>query len=445
MPKVSRDSAPQRQEAGPVVDLRDELDGYTVSFTSLLEDIDATPFMKGLPDDRCQCPHWGYVFKGKMTARYADRDEVFEAGDACYIPPGHAATVANTVAKPLDGARRTWTTLEYRPSPRPVTDGPGRLAHSYGSEGHGAVTACPKSGRASEDGGGWHGGSRAGLERVGAVCLGGGRPLRDRAGGGDRGRDLGGSLSQNASAAKIADTLHEHRERLLVIAYLSIVYAASFLVYLCSLYNLLRGEHNHSRILGSLVLAGGVLFIALHAVSDIGINSFLGAKLTSVGPHHVQGVAYTLYLMTYGLDSVGDVFGSLAFAAGLLVIEPRPAALAWMGFDSRRDIVLPSRLRPWRRHRLVRASSRPHRVRAIPDLRTGEQCHLADARKRGPQPRARNQVDNYISGSGGAGTVTPVTHLSGRHLPPRPTSSRMSIPISNTRPKLNEAVFPARG
>ena len=49
MPKVSRDSAPQRQEAGPVVDLRDELDGYTVTFTSLLEDIDATPFMKGLP------------------------------------------------------------------------------------------------------------------------------------------------------------------------------------------------------------------------------------------------------------------------------------------------------------------------------------------------------------------------------------------------------------
>jgi hypothetical protein len=47
MPKVSRDSAPQRQDAGPVVDLRDELDGYTVSFTSLNEDIEATPFMKG--------------------------------------------------------------------------------------------------------------------------------------------------------------------------------------------------------------------------------------------------------------------------------------------------------------------------------------------------------------------------------------------------------------
>jgi hypothetical protein len=58
-------------------------------FTSVLEDIDSTPFMKGLPDDRCQCPHWGYVFKGKLTARYADRDEVFEVGDAFYTPPGH--------------------------------------------------------------------------------------------------------------------------------------------------------------------------------------------------------------------------------------------------------------------------------------------------------------------------------------------------------------------
>ena len=89
MPKVSKDGATHRQEAGPLVDLRDELDGFTAVFTTMLASIDATPFMKGLPDDRCQCPHWGYVFKGKMTARYADHDEVFEAGDAFYTPPGH--------------------------------------------------------------------------------------------------------------------------------------------------------------------------------------------------------------------------------------------------------------------------------------------------------------------------------------------------------------------
>jgi len=65
MPKVSKDSAPQREEAGPVVDLRDELDGYTVTFTSLVEDIDATPFMKGLPDDRCPVPALGLRHQGQ--------------------------------------------------------------------------------------------------------------------------------------------------------------------------------------------------------------------------------------------------------------------------------------------------------------------------------------------------------------------------------------------
>ena len=42
---------------------------------------------------------------------------------------------AATVAKPLNSTRHTWTTLEYRPSPQTPTDGPGRLAHSCGSEG----------------------------------------------------------------------------------------------------------------------------------------------------------------------------------------------------------------------------------------------------------------------------------------------------------------------
>jgi hypothetical protein len=89
MPKVSRDSATQVEEFGPVTDRSDEIEGYNVNFTSFHEDIDATPLMKGLPDDRCQCPHWGYVVSGKVTFRYADRDEIFEAGDAFYTPPGH--------------------------------------------------------------------------------------------------------------------------------------------------------------------------------------------------------------------------------------------------------------------------------------------------------------------------------------------------------------------
>jgi ribosomal protein L16 Arg81 hydroxylase len=60
-----------------------------VSFTSLLEDIDATPLLKGLPDDRCQC-RLGLRPQGQDERSVRrDHDEVFEAGDAFYTPPGH--------------------------------------------------------------------------------------------------------------------------------------------------------------------------------------------------------------------------------------------------------------------------------------------------------------------------------------------------------------------
>lgn len=90
MPKVSRGSASHVDDPGPVEDRHEDIDGYTVNFVTLRQDMDLAPLLKGLPDDRCQCPHWGYVFKGKLTWRFADHEEVFEAGDAFYVPPGHA-------------------------------------------------------------------------------------------------------------------------------------------------------------------------------------------------------------------------------------------------------------------------------------------------------------------------------------------------------------------
>ena len=44
---------------------------------------------KGLPGEVCPCPHWGYVFSGRITVAYADHDEAYEAGDAFYMSPGH--------------------------------------------------------------------------------------------------------------------------------------------------------------------------------------------------------------------------------------------------------------------------------------------------------------------------------------------------------------------
>ena len=61
-----------------------------VALENYTQRLDAAPFLKGLPDDRCQCPHWGYVLRGEMRVRYADSEETVRAGDAYYLAPGHA-------------------------------------------------------------------------------------------------------------------------------------------------------------------------------------------------------------------------------------------------------------------------------------------------------------------------------------------------------------------
>ena len=93
----------------------------------------------------------------------------------------------------------------------------------------------------------------------------------------------GVGVSQNDPAAKIANALYHHRGRQLVIVYLSVVYAATFPVYLSSLSGLLRRDTARPRFLGPLVLAGGMVFVALHAISDIGITGLLGASVVSAG------------------------------------------------------------------------------------------------------------------------------------------------------------------
>jgi hypothetical protein len=90
MPKVSKTTASNVKNFGVAEDRSEDLDGYTVNFVSILETHDLAPLLKALPGGNCSCPHWGYVLKGRMIVRYDDHEEVIEAGDAFYLPPGHA-------------------------------------------------------------------------------------------------------------------------------------------------------------------------------------------------------------------------------------------------------------------------------------------------------------------------------------------------------------------
>jgi len=94
MPKTSKSTASQVHVIEGVGEGRsEELDDYTVSFSSYTADHNSPAAFKGLPDDRCQARHWGYVLAGKVAFRYADREETFEAGDAFFAPPGHTPVV----------------------------------------------------------------------------------------------------------------------------------------------------------------------------------------------------------------------------------------------------------------------------------------------------------------------------------------------------------------
>ena len=71
--------------------------GLRATIISIPAGTDITPLLKGLPGDRCPCPHWGYVLKGGMRVTSADGEETFQAGDLFYMPPGHTVAVEQDV------------------------------------------------------------------------------------------------------------------------------------------------------------------------------------------------------------------------------------------------------------------------------------------------------------------------------------------------------------
>ena len=72
MTKVDKREIPDVIEAEGYEGRFAELDGYTVGFETYTADSDMAPLFKGLPDDRCEYPHWGVVLKGKLVYHYAD-------------------------------------------------------------------------------------------------------------------------------------------------------------------------------------------------------------------------------------------------------------------------------------------------------------------------------------------------------------------------------------
>ncbi|HET9650029.1 MAG TPA: cupin domain-containing protein [Microlunatus sp.] len=93
MPSASRSTTPAGIDLDIVEGRYAELDAYTVSFETFKQDLDVSPYFRGLPGDACTCTHLGYVTAGQITFRWPDHDEVYVEGDAYVAAPGHRPVI----------------------------------------------------------------------------------------------------------------------------------------------------------------------------------------------------------------------------------------------------------------------------------------------------------------------------------------------------------------
>ena len=90
MPKISKHDATDVMELEGYEGHFGELGDFTVGFETYTADADLAELFKGLPEDRCQCPHWGVVLKGRL--KYTDRrrrDDRSRRARRTTSPPGH--------------------------------------------------------------------------------------------------------------------------------------------------------------------------------------------------------------------------------------------------------------------------------------------------------------------------------------------------------------------
>ena len=93
--KIKLEDIPAVME-GPNTIMRrlSDLGDMDVTYSELPKGTDFGPLLKGLSNDSCHCPHWGYLIEGTFKIIYDDgTEDILEGGDIYYLPGGHTAIV----------------------------------------------------------------------------------------------------------------------------------------------------------------------------------------------------------------------------------------------------------------------------------------------------------------------------------------------------------------
>lgn len=92
--KHDRNDLPTRLDADGVSIQAQDWGDLNVARIRFPRGADAAPLLEGMPQNLCQCPHWGTVLRGSIHVRYADgSEETVRAGEVYYWPPGHTVRV----------------------------------------------------------------------------------------------------------------------------------------------------------------------------------------------------------------------------------------------------------------------------------------------------------------------------------------------------------------
>jgi len=88
-------------------------------YFSLGEGTDIAPLLKGLDDDACHAPHWGFVVSGEVVVTYTDGPEETCVGDDLfYWPPAQRAGGEGCRSDPLQppgpNTAQSWITCSRR-------------------------------------------------------------------------------------------------------------------------------------------------------------------------------------------------------------------------------------------------------------------------------------------------------------------------------------------
>jgi hypothetical protein len=87
---ISKEDFPK----GNIINMVNGWGGMTVAINEPKAGTDFSPILKGLKDDLCQVPHWGYLEKGKIRIINSDKKTITVlAGEVFYMPPGHTLIV----------------------------------------------------------------------------------------------------------------------------------------------------------------------------------------------------------------------------------------------------------------------------------------------------------------------------------------------------------------